>query len=877
MPSPTALDLTGYKLTFDDEFNSFSSNGPSNYQNRGHSGTWDTTLSYGERKLNDEAELYSDPSIGANPFSAAGGVLDIHAAPASDPSKTWGQTYTSGIITTNHSFSQLYGYFEMRAELPAGSGMWPAFWLLPQQHVWPPELDVLEAFGQTTTNAEGGAYSLHHGLLTSGAGSQSGWSGTAGANLYAQFNTFGVDWEPHTITFYFNGVAYATAPTPADYHQPMYMLVNLAVGGNWAGAPVGESADLKVDYVRAYSRDGANPAIAQGLISPPDGRGHSFNGATDAKGNGPLGAADAPPLPATATVAVGSGNDTLALSMSGDAGPGGVQFNVSVDGVRIGGVQTVTASHAAGQTQIFDIAGNFRPGAHAVSVELVGGAAPGRAVYISAATIDGAALAGLDSRASIGRARSFSFQGPTSAPVVLGSGPHVLALSVSGDSWLGDAQFAVLIDGVQVGGVQTATAAHAAGASQTFDVRGDFTPGRHVAALKYLNDAWGGSPATDRNLYLDGASFDGTAVPGGALALLRGGTQEVAFTAPGTPTAGSGPDTLVLSVSEDAWQGDARFIVDVDGKAVGGVQTATAAHAAGARQAFAFHGAFGSGVHQVSVDFLNDAWGGSALADRNLYVDGATYDGSAVLQGSLALLHGGSQTLTVPPNTGIRGSVPVPVTLPVRIAAAPVRSTAAVIRPAPLPPPAPMFELTDTTSMVSSRSDGDAYSGPLASLQRQLVWAGPHGVAMAATAPNVFMHGGQGDDALSVVGGVNVLDGGAGSNFLVGASGADGGVDTFFVDGRYGTTWSTVVGFHHGDALTVWGFQPGVSTMPWTASDGASGYRGATIHSELAGAGTGVTASVTFAGMVLADLLSRTTISLGNIGGVPYLNVAYTG
>ncbi len=870
MPSPTALDLTGYKLTFDDEFNSFSSNGPSNYQNRGHTGTWDTTLSYGERKLNDEAELYSDPTVGANPFSVAGGVLDIHAAPAPDPSKTWGQTYTSGIITTNHSFSQLYGYFEMRAELPSGSGMWPAFWLLPQQHVWPPELDVLEAFGQTTTNAEGGAYSLHHGLQTSGAGSESGWGGTAGASLYTQYNTFGVDWEPHSITFYFNGVAYATAPTPSDYHQPMYMLVNLAVGGNWAGAPVGEAADFKVDYVRAYSRDGANPAVAQGLISSPDGRGHSFRGATDAKGKGPTGAADLPPLPATATVAVGLGNDTLALSMSGDAGTGGVQFIVSVDGVRIGGTQTVTASHASGQTQIFDIAGNFRPGAHAVSVELVGSPAPGRAVYISAATIDGATVSGLDTRASTAGVRSFSFQGPTSAPVVLGSGPHLLALSVSGDAWLGDAQFAVLIDGVQVGGVQTATAAHAAGASQTFDVRGDFTPGRHVAALKYLNDAWGGSPAADRNLYLDRASFDGSAVPGGTLALLRGGTQEVAFTAPGTPTAGSGPDTLILSVSEDAWQGDARFIVDVDGKAVGGVQTATAAHAAGRTQDFAFHGAFGTGAHQVSVDFLNDAWGGSALADRNLYVDGMAYDGSVVLHGSLALFQGGSQTLTVAANIGVRGPVTVPMTASVMPSAGPILAPAA---PAPPPSPAPMFALTDTTSMVSSRSGGDAYCGPVASLQRQKVWAGPHGVAMAAMAPNVFMHGGQGDDALSAVGGVNVLDGGAGSNFLVGADGAD----TFFVDGRNGTTWSTVVGFHHGDALTVWGFQPGVSTTPWTASDGASGYRGATMHSELAGVGTGVTASVTFAGMALADLLSRTTTSLGNIGGVPYLNVAYTG
>lgn len=119
MSERTTLDLTGYKLTFDDEFNSFSSNGPSNYQVRSHTGTWDTTLSYGERRLNDEVELYSDTSTGTDPFSVLGGVLDIHAAPSRNPSENWGAPYTSGVITTNHSFLQLYHYscdFSLRCE-----------------------------------------------------------------------------------------------------------------------------------------------------------------------------------------------------------------------------------------------------------------------------------------------------------------------------------------------------------------------------------------------------------------------------------------------------------------------------------------------------------------------------------------------------------------------------------------------------------------------------------------------------------------------------------------------------------------------------------------------------------------------------------------
>ena len=84
-------------------------------------------------------------------------------------------------------------------------------------------------------------------------------------------------------------------------------------------------------------------------------------------------------------------------------------------------------------------------------------------------------------------------------------------------------------------------------------------------------------------------------------------------------TTGTGSDTLVLSMSEDAYQGDAQFTVSVDGKQLGGTFTATASHAAGASQSFTFNGSFGTGAHTVSVDFLNDAYGGSSATDRNLF------------------------------------------------------------------------------------------------------------------------------------------------------------------------------------------------------------------------------------------------------------------
>ena len=194
------------------------------------------------------------------------------------------------------------------------------------------------------------------------------------------------------------------------------------------------------------------------------------------------------------------------------------------------------------------------------------------------------------------------------------------------------------------------------------------------------------------------------------------------------------------------------------------------------------------------------------------------------------------------------------------------------------PAPANAFAYTDTVMHTSGMTRGIAYTGPVAGLQQQYIWPSADGVAIAASVGNVFLHGGVGDDALSVSSGTNVLDGGAGSNFLTGSTGADGGTDTFFVDGRGGAvTWSTVVNFHHGDAVTIFGFRDGISTRPWTAVDGAAGYQGATIHSELGGAGTGVNASVTFAGVSQADAQARFTVLTGSVEGNPYLYVAYTG
>ncbi len=181
----------------------------------------------------------------------------------------------------------------------------------------------------------------------------------------------------------------------------------------------------------------------------------------------------------------------------------------------------------------------------------------------------------------------------------------------------------------------------------------------------------------------------------------------------------------------------------------------------------------------------------------------------------------------------------------------------------------PLVQQTDTTSGLVTQQAMTAYTGPVSTLNDEFINITPHNVNMSTTQQNVFLHSGAGDDALQVFAGQNVLDGGSGSNFLVGGTGAD----TFFVDGRNANpTWSTIVNFHAGDGATLWGWQPGVSKLSWSNSDGAAGYKGATLEADLAGNGH-VGASMTFAGFS-ADQASHLQISTGTVGGVSYLHIS---
>ena len=106
----------------------------------------------------------------------------------------------------------------------------------------------------------------------------------------------------------------------------------------------------------------------------------------------------------------------------------------------------------------------------------------------------------------------------------------------------------------------------------------------------------------------------------------------------------------MLSLSEDAYKGDAQAVVTIDGHALTSQPiTITASQGSGQTETFTLKGDFGLGAHDLAVSFLNDAYGGSPSTDRNLYLNGATYDGIATRPSTATFLTGGTQHFTVPP------------------------------------------------------------------------------------------------------------------------------------------------------------------------------------------------------------------------------------
>jgi beta-glucanase (GH16 family) len=223
----------GWKLTFDDEFDGTALD----------LSKWTPADPWG-RERNRELQAYV-----TNAFAVKDGLLHVRAEkqPAFYSGKD--RAYTSGMMTTLGKFSQEYGRFEIRCRVPKGKGMWPAFWLLPDPRRWPPEIDVLEILGHQPDKV----YMTHHFRNAQGRHGSHGGS-WVGPDFSAGFHDFAVEWSPARIVWYVDGVERFHSDDSVPKGK-MYMLVNLAVGGDWPGAPDAKTefpAALDVDYVRVY-------------------------------------------------------------------------------------------------------------------------------------------------------------------------------------------------------------------------------------------------------------------------------------------------------------------------------------------------------------------------------------------------------------------------------------------------------------------------------------------------------------------------------------------------------------------------------------------------------------------------------------------------
>jgi beta-glucanase (GH16 family) len=172
--------------------------------------------------------------------------------------------YTSARIETRHKFQFQYGLVEARIQVPAGQGLWPAFWMLGAEcynglKSWPAcgEIDAMEVLGSTPNAAHG---TLHGPWPFAPKGI--GGKAESPTPLSGGFHVYGVEWAPERISFLLDGVTYETitrSELPAGaawpFQHPFFLLLNLAVGGDWPGPPNASTqfpARMLVDWVRVW-------------------------------------------------------------------------------------------------------------------------------------------------------------------------------------------------------------------------------------------------------------------------------------------------------------------------------------------------------------------------------------------------------------------------------------------------------------------------------------------------------------------------------------------------------------------------------------------------------------------------------------------------
>ena len=229
---------------------------------------------------NNEKQYYT--SRATNVF-VTNGFLNIVAR--KEVPQYLGFNYTSAKLKTQGLYSRTYGRFEFRARVPAGKGYWPALWMMPAGSVYggwaaSGEIDIMENKGRQTNVVSG---AIHYGGQSPANTLSSAEYTLPGGGVTTDFHIYMVEWSTNSIKWYVDGVLFqnrsnwfsSNGPYPAPFDQPFYLIMNLAIGGNFDGDPDGTTVFpgiMQVDYARVYTNaPGVQtaPATPTGFTTSP--------------------------------------------------------------------------------------------------------------------------------------------------------------------------------------------------------------------------------------------------------------------------------------------------------------------------------------------------------------------------------------------------------------------------------------------------------------------------------------------------------------------------------------------------------------------------------------------------------------------------------
>ena len=243
----------GYQLVWHDEFN-----GTELDRNK-----WEYEVN-AQGGGNNELQYYTDRP--QNSF-VKDGVLTIQALKETYTGAEGTREYTSARLKTINRGDWKYGWFELRARLPYGKGLWPALWMMPTDQVYggwaaSGEIDIVELLGHEPNKIYG---TLHYGgSYPNNVHTGSSYTLTNG-NFATSYHIFTLIWEANAMRWLVDGHLYQTQTQwytsgqafPAPFDQRFYLILNVAVGGNWPGNPDNTTSfpqRLDVDYVRVFQK-----------------------------------------------------------------------------------------------------------------------------------------------------------------------------------------------------------------------------------------------------------------------------------------------------------------------------------------------------------------------------------------------------------------------------------------------------------------------------------------------------------------------------------------------------------------------------------------------------------------------------------------------